>query len=138
MKKKLFLIIFIFFTIVLITGCDSKKNDRVDIMKNLIGTWEYEVNVNNDYVKGLKSTFSFDDNYNFTYVNVTILENGQEMVLKNLDGTYKLNLDAKKIILDFYDKKESEDLINELSYKYENGKFALNPEDNGNETYLKK
>lgn len=138
MKKNLLLIIFTFFALILVTGCGSKNNDRVKIMENLIGTWEYEVNTDNDTISGIKATYSFDNNYKFTYKSTTILFGNKEMTLKDLTGTYELNMDTKKIMLTFDDKEESDGLIKELTYKYENGNFALNPKDNGDETYSKK
>lgn len=138
MKKKLFVVLFTFIALVLVTGCGSKNNDRVNIMDNLIGTWEYELSTNSDVIKGVKSTYTFDNNYKFTFKNVTIMKNGSEMTLKDLTGTYELDMDNKKINLTFDSKEDSDGLIKELSYKYENGKFSLNPDKDGNDTYKKK
>ena len=138
MKKKLFVVLFTFIALVLVTGCGSKNNDRVNIMDNLIGTWEYELSTNSNVIKGVKSTYTFDNNYKFTFKNVTIMKNGGEMTLKDLTGTYELDMDNKKINLTFDSKEDSDGLIKELSYKYENGKFSLNPDKDGNDTYKKK
>lgn len=138
MKKKLFVVLFTFIALVLVTGCGSKNNDRVNIMDNLIGTWEYELSTNSDVIKGVKSTYTFDNNYKFTFKNVTIMKNGSEMTLKDLTGTYELDMDNKKINLTFDSKEDSDGLIKELSYKYENGKFSLNPDKDGDDTYKKK
>ena len=107
-------------------------------MDNLIGTWEYELSTNSDVIKGVKSTYTFDNNYKFTFKNVTIMKNGSEMTLKDLTGTYELDMDNKKINLTFDSKEDSDGLIKELSYKYENGKFSLNPDKDGDDTYKKK
>lgn len=138
MKKNLFLIIFAFFAflaLILVTGCGSKNNDRVKIMENLIGTWEYEINKNTITVK---ATYSFDNSYKFAYKATAIFKGDKEVTLKDLTGTYGLNMDTKKIILTFDDKEESEGLIKELTYKYENGNFAFSPNADGDATYSKK
>ena len=44
-------------------------------------------------IKGIKSTYTFDKNYTFTFKNATILSNGNEMTLIDLSGTYELNMD---------------------------------------------
>ncbi len=138
MKKKLFVVLFTFIVLTLVTGCGSKNNDRIKIMDNLIGTWEYEVGTSSDVIKGIKSTYSFDKNYKFIFKNVTIMKSGGEITIKDLTGTYELDMDNKKINLTFDNKEDSNGLIKELTYKYENGKFSLNPDKNGNDTYKKK
>ena len=138
MKKKLILIAFTFISLILITGCGEKKNDRVTIMNDLIGTWEYQVNTTNKTVLKLKTIYSFDNNYNFTYKTVALLKNGKEMKMNDATGTYELDMDAKKIKLTFDDEKKDKDIIKELSYKYDNNKFLLNPNKDGKETYQKK
>lgn len=138
MKKNILLILFTFLSLLLITGCDSNKNDRVDIMDNLVGTWEYEVSTKSDLILGVKSTYTFDKDNKFSFKNVSILKGNKEMTLKDLTGTYELDMDNKKINLTFDDEKESSGIINELTYKYEKGKFLLNPDDDGNATYSKK
>lgn len=138
MKKKLFVVLFTFIVLTLVTGCGSKNNDRIKIMDNLIGTWEYEVGTSSDVIKGIKSTYSFDKNYKFIFKNVTIMKSGGEITIIDLTGTYELDMDNKKINLTFDNKEDSNGLIKELTYKYENGKFSLNPDKNGNDTYKKK
>lgn len=138
MKNKLILVIFAILSLVLITGCGSKNNVRVEIMNSLTGTWEYQINKDYKPIKGIKSTYTFDKNYTFTFKNATILSNGNEMTLTDLSGTYELNMDDKKIILTFNNKDDSDGLTKELTYKYEKGKFYLNPDSEGNETYKKK
>ncbi len=138
MKKKLFVVLFTFIVLTLVTGCGSKNNDRIKIMDNLIGTWEYEVGTSSDVIKGIKSTYSFDKNYKFIFKNVAIMKSGGEITIKDLTGTYELDMDNKKINLTFDNKEDSNGLIKELTYKYENGKFSLNPDKNGNDTYKKK
>ncbi len=138
MKKKLILIAFTFISLILITGCGEKKNDRVTIMNDLIGTWEYQVNTTNKTVLKLKTVYSFDNNYNFTYKTVAVLKNGKEMKMNDATGTYELDMDAKKIKLTFDDEKKDKDIIKELPYKYDNNKFLLSPNKDGKETYQKK
>lgn len=137
MKNKLILVIFAILSLVLITGCGSKNNVRVEIMNSLTGTWEYQINKGYKSIKGIKSTYTFDKNYTFTFKNATILSNGNEMTLTDLSGTYELNMEDKKIILTFNNKEDSDGLTKELTYKYEEGKFYLNPDSEGNETYKK-
>lgn len=137
MKNKLILVIFAILSLVLITGCGSKNNVRVETMNSLTGTWEYQINKGYKSIKGIKSTYIFDKNYTFTFKNATILSNGNEMTLTDLSGTYELNMEDKKIILTFNNKEDSDGLTKELTYKYEEGKFYLNPDSEGNETYKK-
>ena len=106
-------------------------------MNNLIGTQVYKVDTSSDYIKGIKSTYTFEEDYKFSFKNVTIMSNGKEMTLKDLTGTFELDMENNKINLTFDDEEKSDGLIKELTYKYENGKFSLNPSDDGNDTYMK-
>ena len=137
MKKKLLSILLIGIMIIGLTGCGSKNNKQVEIMNNLIGTWVYKVDTSSDYIKGIKSTYTFEEDYKFSFKNVTIMSNGKEMTLKDLTGTFELDMENNKINLTFDDEEKSDGLIKELTYKYENGKFSLNPSDDGNDTYMK-
>lgn len=138
MKNKLILVICTILSLVLITGCGSKNNDNGEIIDSLTGTWEYQVSTSNNAIKGIKSTYTFDKNYTFTFKSATILSNGNEMTLKDISGTYELNMEDKKILLTFDNKDDSNGLTKELTYKYEEGKLYLNPDSEGNETYQKK
>lgn len=137
MKKKILSILLIGIMIIGLTGCGSKNNKQVEIMNNLIGTWVYKVDTSSDYIKEIKSTYTFEEDYKFSFKNVTIMSNGKEMTLKDLTGTFELDMENNKINLTFDDEEKSDGLIKELTYKYENGKFSLNPSDDGNDTYMK-
>lgn len=139
MKKKFFLIIFVFIGIILITGCGSKNNERVEIMENLVGTWEFEKNTdNNTKITGIRATYSFDYNYRFTYKLVMLVSGNKEATMYDLTGTYELNMDDKKIMLTFDDTEKSDEMVKEIAYKYENGKFTFHPDKDGNLIYFKK
>lgn len=138
MKKKIILSLFIILSLCFITGCGTDKNTKASVLKELVGTWEYKNETDSPYIKGIAAYYTFDEDYNFYYKSVTIMNNGQEMTLKDLDGKFEIDNENNKIKLNFNDKDESDGVVNEIEYINSGSKFIFNPDKDGNAVYSKK
>ena len=113
MKTKVLLIITLFATLFLFTGCGKKENE-------LIGKWEGHTN-EVEVAYQMQASFEFESEGKVTYID----DYGTNAV-----GTYKITDNTVVIEVSAWDKPK------EFKFKIEDGKLDLIAQDNYSRSYV--